>query len=86
MGSEMTFKRRLAALVTNRIFEFSLIITIIIYSLIVFTSFAIEDLSKKDNNPAYEQVLLSLMIIEIVILSFFLIEIFMRGFSFGFKV
>ena len=53
----------------------------------VFASFAIEDISNKtDYISNLHEITLSIHITEIVLLSIFLIEIFLRMFAFGLRV
>lgn len=64
-----------------------MIILIIGYTLMVFASFAIEDISNKtDYISNLDEITLSIHITEIVLLSIFLIEIFLRMLAFGFRV
>lgn len=59
---------------------------IIGYSILVFVSFSIDDLASTNSISDAESVTMGIKIAEIVILSFFLVEIFCKIYVYGLKV
>lgn len=83
---KISFRRRIGAFITNKIFEYFLFIVIICYTLLVFTSFTIEDLASSKTITNGDQVATNLKYTEIVILAFFLFEICCKIYVYGAKV
>ena len=82
----LSFGKRLQIFLSWRAFEFFIFVLIIVYMLLVLTSFAIEDPSLSQSINDDDQITFVLEIIEIVILGVFSLEILLKVMAFGFKV
>ena len=82
----LTFQKRLQIFLSWRGFEFFIFILIVLYMVLVFATFAIEDPSLSTSIGNVDGISFVLKIIEIVILGIFCIEIMLKITAFGFKV
>ena len=80
----MTLKEKTRIIVKHKLFEFFILILIVLYTLMIFVTFAVEDEAKKNTN--LKKILEDLIIAEIVILSIFVLEILLKSYAFGIKV
>lgn len=71
---------------STKTFEFFIIILVILYTLIVFANFALDDESINEQIIESEHIGFILKIIELIILGLFSIEIFLKIYVQSFKV
>lgn len=68
---------------SSRIFEYLVVVLIIMYCILVFLNFGINDAATEQDE--INKINTVLLIIELSILSFFVLEILMNNFAYGFK-
>ena len=81
-------KKILVLLVNHKLFEFFIIILTMIYCLIVFLTLFVQDknMTGTFTDSEYNLIVYVCQIIEMVILIFFITEIFIKIYAFGFVV
>lgn len=82
----LSIRKRLQIFLSWRAFEFFIFMLIIVYMVLVFATFAIDDPSLSQTIENVERVSFVLKIIEIVILAIFCFEISLKILAFGFTV
>lgn len=80
---KLTARQKVALIVKSRVFEITILILVLLYVLIVFAYFLIDDLGF--TNQERNEYLLTLNIIELIILIVFLIEITFNTIAYGFS-
>ena len=81
----MSMKKRIANLLSWKVFEYFIVTLIIFYTLIVFVNFGLDDSNPEDDTPVNETIYI-LSILELIILIIFTFEILANIYVYTFRV